>query len=48
MPKGKRMKPKATGGKITKVKVGPEWTTITLRLNTKRLKHVLNDMKLSD
>ena len=43
MPKGKRMKPKATGGKITKVKVGPEWTTIT-----KRLKHVLNDMKLSD
>ncbi len=48
MPKGKRMKPKATGGKITKVKVGPEWTTITLRLNTKRLKHVLNDMQLSD
>jgi hypothetical protein len=47
MAKGKRMKPKSTGGKITKVKIGPEWTTITLRLNTKRLKHVLNDMKIS-
>jgi len=47
MSKAKRMKPKSTGGKITKVKIGPEWTTISLRLNTKRLKKVLNDMKIT-
>ncbi len=27
-----RMKPKASGGKITRVKVGPKWTTVTIGL----------------
>jgi hypothetical protein len=45
MSKAKRMKPKATGGKITTVKVGPQWALITMRLNSKRLKHVLNEKK---
>lgn len=29
-----RMKPKSTDSKITKVKVGWVWTTITLRIST--------------
>lgn len=33
----KTMKPKAWGGKITSVKIGPKWTFLTIRVNTKRL-----------
>jgi hypothetical protein len=38
MPKGKRMKPQKSGGKIDQVKIGPKWTIIKIRLSTKRLR----------
>ena len=33
-----RMKPQASGGKITRVKVGPKWTTVTIRISSRRLR----------
>ncbi len=36
-----RLKPQLAGGKINTVKVGPKWTTITLRIATKTLKRAM-------